>query len=249
MMNRKLLIIGICYLAIMAAAGAQQPGIYEAVNNSNIRISPSANSQIVGFLQKNSQIQVVGEARDGEWYQVQLDGGETGYIYSNLLQPVIIGGESQPPASATETAAETTTAAAETATETATEETNDSSSEELSSAPEDAFLYIISPLDGDTLIGGKVWVRFGLRNMGIAPAGVEKQFTGHHHLLIDTDLPSLNQPIPNDDNHVHFGRGQTEYYLELSPGKHTLQLLLGDHGHVPHNPPVVSSKISIFVPE
>jgi hypothetical protein len=243
-MKKQLLMTGILCLAGIFAAAAQQPGIYEAVNNSNIRIAPSANSQIVGFLQKNSQIQVMGEAREGDWYQVQLDGGETGYIHSSLLQPVIMNaGDQTAPAAGDAPESVMATAAAEPPAAT------DATSEEMSPAPEDAFLYIISPLDGDTLSGGKTWVRFGLRNMGIAPAGVEKQFTGHHHLLIDTDIPPQGQPIPNDDNHVHFGRGQTEYLLELSPGKHTLQLLLGDHEHVPHNPPVMSSKITVFVPE
>ncbi|MDX1607199.1 MAG: DUF4399 domain-containing protein, partial [Candidatus Competibacterales bacterium] len=83
----------------------------------------------------------------------------------------------------------------------------------------------------------------------VAPAGVAKQFTGHHHLLVDTETPALDQPIPSDDNHIHFGRGQTEYLLQLPPGTHTLQLLLGDHDHVPHDPPVMSERITVQVPE
>ncbi|MCB1804152.1 MAG: DUF4399 domain-containing protein, partial [Candidatus Competibacteraceae bacterium] len=109
--------------------------------------------------------------------------------------------------------------------------------------------YIASPYDGEIIPGGQVWVRFGLRNMGVAPAGVSKQFTGHHHLLVDTGLPPLSEPIPSDDNHIHFGRGQTEYLLQLAPGSHTLQLLLGDHDHIPHEPPVTSKQITVIVPE
>ncbi len=92
-----------------------------------------------------------------------------------------------------------------------------------------------------------VTVRFGLRGMGIAPAGVAMENTGHHHLLIDTSLPAFNIPVPADANHVHFGKGQTEAQVTLAPGKHTLQLLLADHLHVPHDPPVVSKEITISV--
>ncbi len=83
--------------------------------------------------------------------------------------------------------------------------------------------------------------------MGVAPAGVEAQGTGHHHLLIDTEVPNAGLPIPADDNHRHFGKGQTEAIIELAPGQHTLQLLLGDHLHIPHDPPVVSEQITITV--
>jgi len=107
--------------------------------------------------------------------------------------------------------------------------------------------YIISPADGAT-VGRDVTVRFGLSGMGVAPAGVEKKDTGHHHLLIDVaTLPSAGQPIPNDEHHKHFGNGQTETVLHLSPGTHTLQLELGDSNHVPFDPPVVSKKITIHV--
>lgn len=115
-------------------------------------------------------------------------------------------------------------------------------------APENAYVYIGWPNDGETVYSGRpfrVW--FGLRNMGVAPKGVEKPNTGHHHLLIDTDLPPLDEEIPSDRNHVHFGAGQTETMLELPPGTHTLQLLMADHDHVPHNPPVYSKKITIYV--
>ncbi len=106
--------------------------------------------------------------------------------------------------------------------------------------------YIISPKDGDT-VSNPFTVVFGLRGMGVAPAGVENEHTGHHHLLIDTDLPPEDQPIPSDDNHRHFGKGQTETTLELAPGEHTLQLLIGNHSHMQHAEPVVSKKITITV--
>lgn len=115
-------------------------------------------------------------------------------------------------------------------------------------SPEGAKVYIIWPRDGTVVKGGKFWLRMGLINMGIAPAGVEKADTGHHHLIIDADLPPLDEPIPNDANHMHFGKGQTEARIELPPGTHTLQLLLGDANHIPHNPPVYSEKITITVP-
>lgn len=113
-------------------------------------------------------------------------------------------------------------------------------------APDGAKVYFISPKDGEE-ISGPVIVRFGLSGMGIAPAGVEKPKTGHHHLLIDVDKVDMANPLPADDNHKHFGGGQTEAAITLAPGKHTLQLLLGDHNHVPHNPPVMSEKITITV--
>ncbi len=88
---------------------------------------------------------------------------------------------------------------------------------------------------------------FGLKGMGVAPAGTDKENTGHHHLIIDAPLPPLDEPIPADDHHVHFGGGQTETTIELAPGTHTLQLLLADQNHVPHEPPVVSDRITITV--
>lgn len=117
------------------------------------------------------------------------------------------------------------------------------------SAPDDAEAYIISPADGET-VSSPFTVTFGLSGMGVAPAGVEKEHTGHHHLLVDVDtLPPAGLPIPADGNHRHFGGGQTEVTLDLPPGEHTLQLLLGDYMHVPHNPPVTSEKITIYVSE
>lgn len=107
-------------------------------------------------------------------------------------------------------------------------------------------LYFITPTDG-AVVESPVIVKFGLEGMGVAPAGVDVKNTGHHHLLIDTGLPPLDKPIPSDEHHRHFGGGQTEAVLELEPGKHTLQLLLGNHSHIPHDPPVVSEKITIMV--
>jgi hypothetical protein len=114
-------------------------------------------------------------------------------------------------------------------------------------APADARAYILWPSDGAVIEGGKFWVRMGLSGMGVAPAGVAKTDTGHHHLLIDTDLPPMDEPIPSNRNHLHFGGGQTEARLELPPGRHTLQMLLGDQEHIPHNPPIMSKKITITV--
>lgn len=115
-----------------------------------------------------------------------------------------------------------------------------------SAAPPDAELYFISPQDGATLTN-PVPIRFGLKGMGIAPAGVAMQNTGHHHLLIDTALPPSDQPVPADLQHVHFGKGQTEATVTLAPGTHRLQLLLGDHLHLPHDPPIASKVITITV--
>jgi hypothetical protein len=115
-------------------------------------------------------------------------------------------------------------------------------------AAPNAIVYIGWPQDGSVVAAGKpfrVW--FGLRNMGVAPKGVAYPNTGHHHLLIDTDLPPLDHEIPSDRNHLHFGAGETETMIELPPGRHTLQLLMGDDKHVPHDPPVYSKKISITV--
>jgi hypothetical protein len=120
---------------------------------------------------------------------------------------------------------------------------------ESTPAPKNASVYIIWPPDGAVIRGGKLWVRMGLRNAGVAPKGVELPNVGHHHVLLDTDLPPLDEEIPSDRNHLHFGGGQTEARLEdLAPGKHTLQLLLGDHDHTPHDPPIYSRKITITVP-
>ncbi|MCG5243783.1 DUF4399 domain-containing protein [Azospirillum doebereinerae] len=118
---------------------------------------------------------------------------------------------------------------------------------EREAAPEGARAYIMWPKDGAVIDGGKFWVRMGLQNMGVAPAGIRRERTGHHHLLIDTDLTNPDEPIPSDKQHLHFGGGQTEARLELPPGRHTLLMVLGDADHVPHNPPVTSPKITITV--
>ncbi|MDZ4790901.1 MAG: DUF4399 domain-containing protein [Hyphomicrobiales bacterium] len=113
--------------------------------------------------------------------------------------------------------------------------------------PADAKVYIISPKSGET-VSGPVTVLFGLKGLGVAPAGVEKAKTGHHHLLIDTKIPAeLNETLIADKNHVHFGGGQTQATIELTPGQHTLQLLMGDHNHVPYNPPLASEVVTITV--
>jgi hypothetical protein len=113
-------------------------------------------------------------------------------------------------------------------------------------SPEGAKVYFVDLKDGAT-IGPQTTVHFGLHGMGVAPAGSDKANSGHHHLLIDTELPPLDEPIPNDANHMHFGAGQTEVDLTLTPGPHTLQLLLGDKNHMPHTPPVVSDLIHVTV--
>jgi hypothetical protein len=118
---------------------------------------------------------------------------------------------------------------------------------ERSVAPVGAQVYIISPANG-AVVKSPVQVRFGLRAMGVAPAGANFEGTGHHHLLIDMEeLPAMDKPLPATENLVHFGKGQTETTLELSPGVHTLQLLMGNYLHVPHEAPVLSEKITITV--
>lgn len=119
-------------------------------------------------------------------------------------------------------------------------------------SPEDAYVYIGWPNSGEVINasrlpdgGFRVW--FGLRNMGVAPAGVDFEHSGHFHLIIDGPLPPLDREIPSDKNHLHFGNGQTETVLELNPGRHTLQLLMGDRDHFPHKPPVYSKVTTIIV--
>jgi hypothetical protein len=113
-------------------------------------------------------------------------------------------------------------------------------------SPAGAKVYFVYPTDGAYVTKTPV-VRFGLIGMGVAPAGFEKSNTGHHHLLIDTDLPAMDQPIPNDFNHLHFGSGQTEAKVTLPLGKHKLQLVLADENHLPHDPPVYSQPIEVTV--
>jgi hypothetical protein len=113
-------------------------------------------------------------------------------------------------------------------------------------SPPGAKVYFVYPIDHAYVTPTPV-IRFGLVGMGVAPAGFEKLNTGHHHLLVDTDLPPFDQPIPNDFNHLHFGAGQTEAKITLTPGPHKLQLLLGDENHIPHNPPIFSEPIQVTV--
>lgn len=113
-------------------------------------------------------------------------------------------------------------------------------------SPEGARVYIISPADGAT-VSSPVTVLFGLEGMGVAPAGVNNPNTGHHHLIIDAELPDLTMPIPSDEHYRHFGGGQTQASIELAPGQHTLRLVLGDMNHIPHDPPVISDPITITV--
>ena len=115
-----------------------------------------------------------------------------------------------------------------------------------SRAPDGAALFFVSPADG-ALVKSRFTIRFGLEGMDVAPAGTPGEETGHHHLIIDSPLPDLSLPIPSDAQHQHFGAGQTETTLELGSGTHTLQLVLGDANHVPHEPAVVSERISISV--
>lgn len=116
----------------------------------------------------------------------------------------------------------------------------------LTPSKEGASVRIISPADGENL-ASPVTVVFGLAGMGVAPAGVDKAGTGHHHLLVDAPLPPLGQAIPSNENYRHFGGGQTQVTLELEPGEHTFQLLLADYKHMPHEPPVYSEVIKIHV--
>jgi uncharacterized protein DUF4399 len=117
----------------------------------------------------------------------------------------------------------------------------------VSESPENADVYFIQPTDGAT-VDGTFKVVFGLQNMGVAPAGVDRDGTGHHHLLINTDAPSdMSKPLPSTDQVRHFGGGQTETEITLPPGKHTLQLLLGNYAHVPHSKPVISKRITVMV--
>jgi hypothetical protein len=113
-------------------------------------------------------------------------------------------------------------------------------------APPDAEVYFISPQDGE-VVSTFLVVKFGLKGMGVAPAGVEVEHTGHHHLLVDVPDPDFSKPVPSDTQHIHFGKGQTETFVELPPGQHTLQLVMADHVHMPHEPPVVSAKITVTV--
>ncbi|AFT70728.1 Rod shape-determining protein RodA [Alloalcanivorax dieselolei B5] len=118
---------------------------------------------------------------------------------------------------------------------------------ERTPAPPEAEVYFITPQDGDT-VSGPVTVKFGLKGMGVAPAGVTQDNTGHHHLLVDLkEAVNEDQPLPSNDNVRHFGGGQTETTLDLPPGEHTLQLIMGDARHVPFEPSITSEEITITV--
>ena len=109
-----------------------------------------------------------------------------------------------------------------------------------------AKVFIIEPKDGTT-VTSPVTVKFGIEGMAIAPAGTDQPNSGHHHLIVDAQPGDMSAAIPADENHKHFGKGQTETTVDLKPGTHTLHLVLGDKNHVPHTPPVVSSVITITV--
>ncbi|MEL7172049.1 MAG: DUF4399 domain-containing protein [Pseudomonadota bacterium] len=115
-------------------------------------------------------------------------------------------------------------------------------------SPAGAQVYFIGLEDGAT-VSNPVTLRFGAKGIGIAPAGIEKENTGHHHLIINEAIEGdeLELSIPADEQHVHFGGGQTEVTLELPPGTHTIQLVMADHNHIPHNPPVMSDRLTITV--
>jgi uncharacterized protein YraI len=221
--KQNLIAIAVTALLVSSAPSAQE-GVktYQATANSNVRAAPTTNSQKIGYLKKGKKVRVIGSAAGGNWHQVRLNSGQMGFVYGKLLEATDGEGSLEPQ----------------------THSLKGGPTE----APEEAFAYIIWPHDGEVIPGGDFVVLFGLHGMGTAPAEVDKPYTGHHHLLLNTDLPPLDQPIPADDNHMHFGRGQTEYHLVLPKGQHTLQLLLGDADHIPHTPPVMSERIKITVP-
>lgn len=222
-MKRRLIATAMTGLLFCLPLGAQEEGkMYRATSNSNVRAAPTTNSQKIGYLKQGKEVRVIGSAAGGNWHQVRLTSGQMGFVFGKLLESTDGAGSLEPDVP--------------------------SMTGGPTEAPEDAFAYIIWPNDGEEIPGGDFVVLFGLHGMGTAPAGVDKPHTGHHHLLIDTDLPPLDQPIPATDNYVHFGRGQTEYHLVLPKGEHTLQLLLGDANHVPHTPPVMSEQITVNVP-
>ena len=117
---------------------------------------------------------------------------------------------------------------------------------ERQAAAADASVFFVSP-EGGATVTSPFRLEFGVTGMAIVPAGTDQEFSGHHHLLIDADLPAAGLPIPKDANHVHFGDGSFVTEISLDPGQHTLQLMLGDYRHIPHDPPVISEKITITV--
>jgi len=143
-----------------------------------------------------------------------------------------------------EPAAEQTDAAAEAAM--SDESTHEPAAMPRTASPDGAGVFFITPADG-AAVSNPVGIEFGIAGMDVVKAGNDQPHSGHHHLLIDTDLPDLGLPIPADEHHVHFGDASTVTEITLSPGDHTLQMLLGDHLHIPHNPPLVSEIITITV--
>jgi hypothetical protein len=117
---------------------------------------------------------------------------------------------------------------------------------ERTGSPAGARVFFISPADGDT-VTNPVAIEFGIEGMDVVKAGQDQSGSGHHHLIIDAGLPDLSLPIPADEHYVHFGDASTATELTLEPGTHTLQLLLGDYLHIPHDPPVMSATITVVV--
>ena len=117
---------------------------------------------------------------------------------------------------------------------------------ERTPSPEGARVYFITPADGDT-VSSPLTIEFGIEGMSVVRAGVEEAASGHHHLVIDAELPPLEAPIPASDHYIHFGDASTSTAIELEPGEHTLQLILGDFRHIPHDPPVTSGVITVTV--
>lgn len=115
-----------------------------------------------------------------------------------------------------------------------------------SASADGATVFFITPANGET-VSNPITIEFGINGMDVVKAGINQAHSGHHHLLIDTDLPSEDLPIPADEHHIHFGDGSTTAQITLPPGEHTLQMLLGDHLHIPHNPPLVSEPLTITV--
>ena len=127
------------------------------------------------------------------------------------------------------------------------EQSNQAQESLISNAADNAVVFIMQPGDGST-VSSPLTVKFGITNMSVSPAGIDQPNSGHHHLLIDLiELPDMTEPLPTTDNIVHFGKGQTETTLILEPGEHSLQLLLGNYLHIPHDQPVISKKIHITV--
>lgn len=118
--------------------------------------------------------------------------------------------------------------------------------EEPAAAPEDAQVYLIAPSNGAVTLGS-ITVVLGLRGMGVAPAGVERENTGHYHLIVDGEPPPLSEPIPDDETNIHLDGGETQTTLELEPGSHTVQAVFADHRHIPHDPPLLSEKVTFEV--